>query len=132
MKKNNILVTGSSGFIGFHICKYFLKKNINVIGIDNHNNYYDPRIKDARLSILTKYSNYHHYRVDLSDKKKLDDVFMDHKPKKVVNLAAQAGVRYSMENPLAYINSNIDNIVKGIDIKLSCNLKVPYSPRSFK
>jgi UDP-glucuronate 4-epimerase len=101
------LVTGSVGFIGFSLCIKLLERGDKIIGIDNHNNYYDPRIKDARLSILTKYSNYHHYRVDLSDKKNLDDVFIDHKPKKVVNLAAQAGVRYSMENPLAYINSNI-------------------------
>ena len=109
MNKNieKTLVTGSVGFIGFSLCVKLLERGDKIIGIDNHNNYYDPRIKDARLSILTKYSNYHHYRVDLSDKKKLDDVFMDHKPKKVVNLAAQAGVRYSMENPLAYINSNI-------------------------
>ena len=78
----------------------------NVIGIDNHNNYYDTKIKEARAQNL-KYSNYQHYKLDLSDEKNLENVFKIQKPKKVVNLAAQAGVRYSMENPLAYINSNI-------------------------
>jgi len=102
-----IVVTGSAGFIGSTVCGKLLRRGDNVIGIDNHNDYYDPRIKDARLEKLTKYSNYQHYKIDISDKKSLDDVFKQNKPQKVVNLAAQAGVRYSIENPLAYINSNI-------------------------
>ena len=109
MNKNNkkIIVTGSVGFIGFSLCIKLLERGDSIVGVDNHNNYYDPRIKDARLNLLSKYLNYNHYRVDLSDKKNLGKVFETHIPGKVVNLAAQAGVRYSLENPLAYINSNI-------------------------
>tara|TARA_Y100000996_G_scaffold404984_1_gene379647 strand:- start:52 stop:1062 length:1011 start_codon:yes stop_codon:yes gene_type:complete len=104
---NKIIVTGSAGFIGFSLCLKLLERGDNVIGIDNHNNYYDTKIKEARAQNLKKYSNYQHYKLDLSDEKNLENVFKIQKPKKVVNLAAQAGVRYSMENPLAYINSNI-------------------------
>ncbi len=102
-----IIVSGSAGFIGFSLCMRLLDKGDNVIGIDNHNDYYDPKIKESRLQQLIKYPNYKHHRVDLSDQKGLEKIFYEHKPLKVVNLAAQAGVRYSMENPLAYINSNI-------------------------
>ena len=105
MKK--IIVTGSAGFIGSSLCIKLLERGENIIGIDNHNDYYDPKIKDARIERITKYSNYQHYKMDLKDEKNLEKVFKNHKPSKVVNLAAQAGVRYSMENPLAYINSNI-------------------------
>ena len=102
-----ILITGSAGFIGSTLTLRLLERGDKVIGIDNHNNYYDPVIKEARLALLTKFSNYLHYRIDLSHKQSLNEVFKNHKLQKVVNLAAQAGVRYSMENPLAYINSNI-------------------------
>ncbi len=102
-----ILVTGSAGFIGFSLCKRLLDKGDIIIGIDNHNDYYDPKIKDSRLEQLKKYPNYKHYRLDLNDQKGLEKIFYEYKPLKVVNLAAQAGVRYSMENPLAYINSNV-------------------------
>ena len=102
-----IIVTGSAGFIGSSLSLKLLERGENVIGIDNHNDYYDPKIKESRLERLTKYSNYQHYRIDISDQKNLDEIFKKHKAQKVVNLAAQAGVRYSMENPLAYIKSNI-------------------------
>ena len=102
-----IIVTGSEGFIGSSLSVKLLERGDNVIGIDNHNDYYDPKIKDSRLKRLKKFTNYKHYQVDLSDKINLDKIFKDHKPSSVVNLAAQAGVRYSIENPLAYINSNI-------------------------
>ena len=105
MKK--IVITGSAGFIGASLCIKLLERGDNIIGIDNHNDYYDPKIKEARIERLAKYSNYQHYRIDLKDEENLSKIFKDHKPQKVVNLAAQAGVRYSMENPLAYINSNI-------------------------
>ena len=104
---NNIIVTGSAGFIGYSLCTKLLERGNSVIGIDIHNNYYDPKIKEARFDKLIRYSNYKHYRIDLCDQKKLENIFKDHKPQKVVNLAAQAGVRFSMENPLAYIYSNI-------------------------
>jgi UDP-glucuronate 4-epimerase len=101
------IVTGSVGFIGSAVSLKLLERGDNVIGIDNHNDYYDPKIKDARLERLVKYANYKHYKVDLSNRKSLDEIFKKNKIQKVVNLAAQAGVRYSIENPLTYINSNI-------------------------
>jgi UDP-glucuronate 4-epimerase len=101
------IVTGSVGFIGSAVSLKLLERGDNVIGIDNHNDYYDPKIKDARLERLVKYANYKHYKVDLSNRKSLDEIFRKNKIQKVVNLAAQAGVRYSIENPLTYINSNI-------------------------
>ncbi|MDC3174813.1 NAD-dependent epimerase [Candidatus Pelagibacter sp.] len=104
---NKIIVTGSAGFIGFALCKKLLNRGDNVIGIDNHNDYYDPSLKEARRRLLEENNNYQHYKTDLSDQYGLEKIFKNYKPKKVVNLAAQAGVRYSMENPLAYINSNI-------------------------
>ena len=103
----NIIVTGSAGFIGFSLCMKLLERGDNIIGIDNHNNYYDPNIKEARLEKLEKFQNYKHFRVDISDQKNLKEIFKSYKIEKVVNLAAQAGVRYSIENPLAYITSNI-------------------------
>ena len=102
-----VLVTGSAGFIGSALSIRLLERGDEIVGIDNHNNYYDPKIKEARLERLIKYKNYKHYKTDLNDNKKLSEIFKIHKFQKVVNLAAQAGVRYSIENPLAYINSNI-------------------------
>ena len=109
MNKNmkKIIVTGSAGFIGFSVCLKLLERGDSIIGIDNHNDYYDVKIKEARVERLTKNPNYQHNRLDISDKISLYEIFKNHKPYKVVNLAAQAGVRYSMENPLAYIQSNI-------------------------
>ena len=105
---NTNLITGSVGFIGFSSCKQLLERGDIIIGIDNHNDYYDPKIKDSRLDILNKFPNYKHYRLDICDRKNLEDIFKNHRPSKVLNLAAQAGVRYSLKNPLAYIKSNID------------------------
>mgnify|MGYP005990529423 FL=1 len=109
MNKNikKIIVTGSAGFIGSTVCLKLLEKGNEVFGIDNHSDYYDPKIKDARLERLVKYSNYQHFKLDLTDEKNLENVFKKFKPQRVINLAAQAGVRYSIKNPIAYINSNI-------------------------
>jgi UDP-glucuronate 4-epimerase len=84
-----------------------LERGDTVIGIDNHNDYYDPALKEARLDRHAGHPNYKHLRIDLTDKKAIEALFADHKPQRVANLAAQAGVRYSIENPLAYIESNI-------------------------
>ena len=101
------LVTGSAGFIGFSVAKKLLQDGHNVVGVDNHNDYYDPKIKDSRLTILTNNDSYSHFKGDISNKKQVDDIFNTTKPECVINLAAQAGVRYSLENPDAYIKSNI-------------------------
>ena len=102
-----ILVTGSAGFIGSELCIKLLERGDIVIGIDNHNDYYDPNLKEARLARHLNHPNYTHLRLDISDKKKLEKAFQDYQPNRVVNLAAQAGVRYSIENPHAYVQSNI-------------------------
>jgi UDP-glucuronate 4-epimerase len=106
-----LIITGSAGFLGFSLCIKLLKSSYHIIGIDNHNNYYDPKLKEARFNKLIKYSNYQHYRIDLSDQESLEKVFKEHKPEIVINLAAQAGVRYSIENPLAYVDSNVVGFV---------------------
>lgn len=102
-----IIVTGSVGFIGCAVTLKLLKRGDTVIGIDNHNNYYDPKLKNARLEKLKKFSNYNHFKLDISNSDALNEIFNSHKVNKIIHLAAQAGVRYSIENPLAYINSNI-------------------------
>ena len=102
-----ILVTGSAGFIGSALTLRLLARGDTVIGIDNHNDYYDPAIKEARIERFIDNPNYTHIRADLSDHQIIEEIFTNYKPERVVNLAAQAGVRYSIENPLAYMNSNI-------------------------
>ena len=102
-----ILVTGSAGFIGSALCLRLLELNNEVIGIDNHNDYYSPTLKEDRLLRQQKYKNYKHIRTDLCNQNSISKIFKDHKPQKVINMAAQAGVRYSLKNPMSYINSNI-------------------------
>ena len=102
-----VLVTGSAGFIGSALTLRLLDRGNEVVGIDNHNDYYDPRIKEARLARFADHPAYSHLRIDLADADAIKRCFAAHGPQRVVNLAAQAGVRYSLENPLAYINSNI-------------------------
>lgn len=111
-----ILVTGTAGFIGSFVAMRLLERGDTVIGIDNHNDYYDPQLKEARLARFAKHPNYTHIRADLADRLAIENAFKTHQPKRVVNLAAQAGVRYSIENPRAYIDSNIVgfiNILEG-------------------
>ena len=110
------LVTGSAGFIGSALTLRLLERGDRVIGVDNHNCYYDPAIKEARLERHANHPNYIHLRIDISDGQAIDSAFALYKPSVVINLAAQAGVRYSIDNPLAYINSNITgfaNILEG-------------------
>lgn len=102
-----IEVTGAAGFIGFHLCKRLLDNGVEVYGFDNMNNYYDPALKYARLEILKGYDNFSFAIGDLADEKAVEKIFADFKPDIFVNLAAQAGVRYSLENPKAYIDSNV-------------------------
>jgi len=112
----NILVTGSAGFIGSELSLRLLERGDSVIGIDNHNDYYDPAIKEARLARYVEHPRYTHLRIDLADSKAIEKAFSKYNPQRVVNLAAQAGVRYSIDNPMAYINSNIigfANILEG-------------------
>lgn len=104
-----IFVTGASGFIGSNLCKRILKEDseCKVIGLDNMNDYYDVRIKEARLKELSGYSNYTFIKGNLADKELIDSIFSKYHPSIVVNLGAQAGVRYSITNPDAYIESNM-------------------------
>lgn len=105
--KESVLVTGAAGFIGFHLSKRILERGGRVTGFDNINDYYDPKLKEARLNILKKYDGFTFVKGDLSDKCAVDSVFETYKPDIAVNLAAQAGVRYSIENPKVYIESNV-------------------------
>jgi len=102
-----VLITGAAGFIGSALALRLLERGDSVVGIDNHNDYYDPTLKEARLARHGKHPNYTHLRIDIADRKAMEAAFADHQPNRVVNLAAQAGVRYSIENPLAYIDSNL-------------------------
>jgi len=108
---NRVLITGAAGFIGFHLSMRLLKDGCHVAGIDNLNSYYDVKLKEARLEKLTSFENFSFYKMDISDKKSLEEIFNNTKYDVVVNLAAQAGVRYSIENPHAYVDSNIVGFV---------------------
>ncbi len=102
-----VLVTGCAGFIGMHLCKSLLNDHYIVYGIDNLNDYYDPNLKNKRLLELKKHKNFQFQKLDIKEENNLKKVFNDFHPSKVVNLAAQAGVRHSLKNPSSYINSNI-------------------------
>ena len=105
--KNRILVTGAAGFIGSNLCKRLLEENMYVVGIDNLNDYYDVSIKENRINELEDYESFVFHKIDLFDIDRLDTLFKDEEFNIVVNLAAQAGVRYSIENPRMYMNSNL-------------------------
>tara|TARA_Y100000992_G_scaffold301513_1_gene272607 strand:+ start:1835 stop:2797 length:963 start_codon:yes stop_codon:yes gene_type:complete len=114
-----ILVTGSAGFIGSAITQKLLNEGFLVVGIDNLNDYYDPSLKEARLSKFIEHKNYTHLQSDISDRKLILDIFKKNKFSTVINLAAQAGVRYSLKNPEVYVNSNLlgfANILEGCRI----------------
>ena len=102
-----VLVTGVAGFIGFHLGKRLLARGDEVLGLDNLNNYYDVTLKEARLAQLQEQPGFHFYKLELADREGVPRLFKEHEPEFVVNLAAQAGVRYSQQNPHAYIDSNI-------------------------
>ena len=107
-----IIVTGAAGFIGYHLSKRLLEENISVIGIDDINDYYDVKLKEARLQNLetirlNEYTKFKFFRKDITDSVLINNIFLENKPDVVINLAAQAGVRYSIENPSAYIQTNL-------------------------
>jgi UDP-glucuronate 4-epimerase len=111
-----ILVTGAAGFIGFHLSRSLLQRGDEVVGLDDLNAYYDPTLKTARLAILEKHPAYRHAKLDLADRPGVAALFDELKPEVVVNLAAQAGVRYSLESPTTYVDSNVVgflNILEG-------------------
>ena len=133
-----ILVTGTAGFIGYHLAKKLLERGDTVVGIDNINDYYDVNLKYARLAETgisrdaenwhtkvqsTKYPNYSFVRMNLEDRDQLNQLFQQEKFDKVCNLAAQAGVRYSLENPHAYINSNIVGFINILEACRHHNIK---------
>ena len=111
-----IMVTGTAGFIGFHLARRLLEESIDVVGVDNLNSYYDVQLKKDRLEQLQDFSGFTFVQQDISERGAMADLFREHQCAKVVHLAAQAGVRYSLENPYAYTESNLTgfiNILEG-------------------
>jgi len=111
-----ILVTGCAGFIGMHVALYLLKRGDEIIGVDNLNDYYDVILKQARLRRLESYEQFQFSKLNLANKDMVKQLFLEKKPERVIHLAAQAGVRYSLENPHAYIEANIQsftNVLEG-------------------
>jgi UDP-glucuronate 4-epimerase len=112
---SKILVTGAAGFIGFHLAQRLLERGDEVVGLDNLNAYYDVRLKINRLAQLEKIDNFRFVELDLADRKRMPELFASEKFDKVVNLAAQAGVRYSLENPHAYVDANLVGFVNVLE-----------------
>jgi len=106
-----ILVTGAAGFIGYHVSRKLLDRGDDIIGVDNLNDYYDPALKEARLRMLEPHERFRFVRADIGDREAMEKLFAEHPPRRVVHLAAQAGVRYSLTNPFAYTRSNIDGFL---------------------
>ena len=112
-----VLITGVAGFIGYHLAEKLLKsKSHFVVGVDNLNNYYDVNLKNSRIKILKKFSKFKFIKLDIKKDKELKKIFKKYKPKYIVNLAAQAGVRYSLENPKLYLESNIVGFFNLLDL----------------
>ncbi|MDB5611801.1 MAG: UDP-glucuronate 5-epimerase [Bradyrhizobium sp.] len=116
MSDQTILVTGAAGFIGFHVARELLAEGRNVVGLDNLNNYYDPALKQARLNILRENSRFGFVRIDLADRSAMASLFAKHRFANVIHLAAQAGVRHSVDHPHAYVDANLEgfaNVLEG-------------------
>ena len=117
------LITGATGFIGFHLSLYLLKKKMKVVGKDNLNDYYDQKLKLDRIKILKEYKNFFFHKIDIENKKKVESVFNKYKFNTVVNLAAQAGVRYSVSHPEKYIKTNINGFFNIINCSQKKKIK---------
>ena len=115
LKYQNVLVTGAAGFIGFHLAKRLLADGYQVVGLDNMNPYYDISLKEARLEGLKKEANFRFFQIDLCDRSQLENLFARQGFEVVVNLAAQAGVRYSLENPYAYVDANLVGFINVLE-----------------
>ena len=113
---NKILVTGSSGFIGFHLARRLLQEGYEVCGIDNMNSYYDISLKERRLEVLEEYENFNFELIDISNYSAFKSIFLDNNFSFIFHLAAQAGVRYSFENPQAYIDSNLTGFINLLEL----------------
>jgi UDP-glucuronate 4-epimerase len=118
-----ILVTGSAGFVGSNVAKALLERGDEVIGVDNFNDYYDVSLKEYRTKELKKYDGYKLYRIDIEDEEELEKVFKENKIDKVCHLAAQAGVRYSIENPYVYGTTNVAGFVNMIHLSKEAGIK---------
>ena len=121
--KTKLFITGSSGFIGFHVAKRYLDKGFKVYGFDSMNSYYDVKLKRSRLNILKKYKNFSFTKGNLENQKKLNSSINKFKPSIIIHLAAQAGVRYSIKNPKIYLNSNIIGTFNVIECAKKLNIK---------
>ena len=108
---STVLVTGAAGFIGMYVSEQLLKRGLNVVGIDNLNDYYDVSLKEARLKRLSNYPAFTFIKIDIADRDAMAELFATYKPRRVIHLAAQAGVRYSLEHPHAYADSNLTGFV---------------------
>ena len=116
MNFSKILITGAAGFIGYHLCKSLLEDGYKVLGIDNLNDYYDTNLKQARLEQLKQFKSFTFNKVDIADRESLTKSFQSFDPQKIVNLAAQPGVRYSIENPYQYMDSNLVGFLNIIEL----------------
>ncbi len=119
----NILVTGSAGFIGYHLSVKILKSNISLVGIDNLNNYYDINLKKDRIKILKKNKKFKFYKIDLCDYNKLNNIIKRHKINYIIHLAAQAGVRFSIKNPKKYFKSNLEGFFNILEVSRHNKIK---------
>src|SRR5271170_899691 len=116
MSNEKVLLTGAAGFIGFHVAQRLLNGGCEVIGVDSVNDYYDPKLKEARLNILSNHRNFTFVKLDLADRVASKSLFEQQRAPVVVHLAAQAGVRYSLQHPHAYVDANLEgftNVLEG-------------------
>ena len=115
MSEQAILVTGAAGFIGFHVARRLLTEGLAVVGLDNLNSYYDPALKEARLDILRRQPRFAFEQIDLADRASMERLFAQHRFARVVHLAAQAGVRHSIDHPHAYVDANLEGFVNVLE-----------------